>query len=65
MSDLDEAIKDKIRKMMRLHAVDVPTLEIDVDKVLGLERETTLIEDIEAAREISPVAEPPQESAGA
>jgi hypothetical protein len=65
VSDLDEAIKDKIRKMMRLHAVDVPTLEIDVDKVLGLERETTLIEDIEAAREISPVAEPPQESAGA
>jgi hypothetical protein len=65
VSDLDEAIKDKIRKMMRLHAVDVPTLEIDVDKVLGLDRETTLIEDIEAARGISPVAEPPQESAGA
>lgn len=65
VSDLDEAIKDKIRKMMRMHAVDVPTLEIDVDKVLGLERETTLIEDIEAARGISPVAEPPQESTGA
>jgi hypothetical protein len=65
VSDLDEAIKDKIRKMMRLHAVDVPTLEIDVDKVLGLDRETTLIEDIEMARGISPVAEPPQESAGA
>jgi hypothetical protein len=65
VSDLDEAIKDKIRKMMRLHAVDVPTLEIDVDKVLGLERETTLIEDIEVARGITPPAEPPQESAGA
>jgi hypothetical protein len=65
VSDLDEAIKDKIRKMMRLHAVDVPTLEIDVDKVLGLERETTLIEDIEVARGITSPAEPPQESAGA
>jgi hypothetical protein len=65
VSDLDEAIKDKIRKMMRLHAVDVPTLEIDVDKVLGLDRETTLIEDIEVARGITPPAEPPQESAGA
>ena len=65
VSDLDEAIKDKIRKMMRLHAVDVPTLEIDVDKVLGLDRETTLIEDIEVARGITSPAEPPQESAGA
>jgi hypothetical protein len=69
VSDLDEAIKDKIRKMMRLHAVDVPTLEIDVDKVLGLERETTLIEDIEVARGKTLAADLPadpfQESAGA
>jgi hypothetical protein len=69
VSDLDEAIKDKIRKMMRLHAVDVPTLEIDVDKVLGLERETTLVEDIEMARGKALAADLPadlsQESAGA
>ena len=35
VSDLDEAIKDKIRKMMRLHAVDVPSLDIDIEAEFG------------------------------
>jgi hypothetical protein len=36
VADIDEAIKDKIRKMMRLHAVDVTPLGMDIDEELGL-----------------------------
>ena len=43
VSDLDEAIKDKIRKMMRLHAVDVPSVEIDVTAAFG---EPEVLEDV-------------------
>jgi hypothetical protein len=43
VSDIDEAIKDKIRKMMRLHAIDVPSVELDVSKEFGVPEE---VEDI-------------------
>ena len=43
VSDLDEAIKDKIRKMMRLHAVDVPSVEIDVEAAFG---DPEVLEDV-------------------
>jgi hypothetical protein len=36
VADIDEAIKDKIRKMMRMHAVDITPLGIDIDEELGL-----------------------------
>jgi len=36
VSDIDNAIKDKIRKMMRLHAQEVTTIDLDVEKELGL-----------------------------
>jgi len=35
VEDLDEAIKDKIRKMMRLHAVDISPIEVDVEAAFG------------------------------
>lgn len=36
VADIDEAIKDKIRKMMRMNAVDITPLGIDIDEELGL-----------------------------
>jgi len=44
-ADLDEAIKDKIRKLMKLHAIDVPSAVIDVEKELGVNPEPQAIED--------------------
>jgi hypothetical protein len=35
VSDLDEAIKDKIRKMMRMHAVDINPIELDAEAAFG------------------------------
>lgn len=51
-ADLDAAIKDKIRKLMKLHAVDVPSSVIDVEKELGVNPELPTVEDI------TPKAEP-------
>jgi hypothetical protein len=51
VADIDEAIKDKIRKMMRMHAVDITPLGIDIDEELGL----TLTPVIEA----EPIEETP------
>ena len=36
VSDIDAAIKDKIRKMMKMHAIDVAPIDIDLDAELGL-----------------------------
>lgn len=52
VSDIDAAIKDKIRKMMKMHAVDVSPIDIDVDKELGL------IEEVHNAEESSPPSPP-------
>lgn len=54
VQDLDAAIKDKLRKMMRAYAVDVPSMDIDVDAEFGL---TKKIEQIEASEPDLP-AEP-------
>jgi hypothetical protein len=43
VSDLDEAIKDKIRKMMKLNAIDVPVMDLDMKKEF---EEPELIEDV-------------------
>jgi len=51
-ADLDAAIKDKIRKLMKLHAVDVPSSVIDVEKELGVNPDLPTVEDI------TPKAEP-------
>jgi hypothetical protein len=51
-ADLDAAIKDKIRKLMKLHAVDVPSTVIDVEKELGVNPDLPKVEDI------TPKAEP-------
>lgn len=52
VSDIDAAIKDKIRKMMKMHAVDVSPLDIDVDKELGL------VEEVHNAEEPNPPSPP-------
>ena len=51
MSDIDEAIKDKIRKMMKLNAIDVPAVDLDVKKEF---------EDPEVIEDVTP-KEPPEE----
>jgi hypothetical protein len=60
VSDLDEAIKDKIRKMMRLHAVDVPSVEIDVTAAFG---RPEILEDVTPVEEPETI-EPGEESDG-
>jgi len=54
VSDIDEAIKDKIRKMMRLHAVDATPLGMDIDEELGLTpiRAIELDEEVKDADEV-------------
>lgn len=49
VEDLDEAIKDKIRKMMRMHAVDVPSFDIDPVAAFG---------DPEVLEDVTPKEEP-------
>ena len=52
VADIDEAIKDKIRKMMRLHAVDVTPLGMDIDEELGLTPIRTIgVEEVEEVEE--------------
>ena len=43
ISDIDEAIKDKIRKMMKLNAIDVPSVDLDMRKEF---EEPEVIEDV-------------------
>jgi hypothetical protein len=45
VADIDEAIKDKIRKMMKLNAIDVPSINIDIDKEFGPD-ELEVLEDV-------------------
>jgi hypothetical protein len=42
VNDIDNAIKDKIRKMMRLHTQEVTTLDLDIKQELG---QTLVIEN--------------------
>ena len=51
ISDIDEAIKDKIRKMMKLNAIDVPSVDLDMKKEF---------EDPEVIEDVTP-KEPPEE----
>jgi hypothetical protein len=50
VADIDEAIKDKIRKMMKLNAIDVPTVDLDMRKEFA---------DPEVVEDITP-EEPPE-----
>lgn len=47
VSDLDQAIKDKVRKMLIAHAVDIAPIELDIDKELS---DTPLVEDVTPAQ---------------
>ena len=51
VADIDEAIKDKIRKMMKLNAIDVPSVDLDMQKEF---------EDPEVIEDVTP-KEPPEE----
>lgn len=56
VSDLDQAIKDKVRKMLMAHAVDISPIELDIDKELG---DVPLVEDVTPAQ---PASDTPDES---
>ena len=43
VSDIDEAIKDKIRKMMKLNAIDVPAVDLDMKREF---EDPEVIEDV-------------------
>ena len=51
VADIDEAIKDKIRKMMKLNSIDVPVMDFDMKKEF---------EDPEVIEDVTP-KEPPEE----
>lgn len=46
VSDLDQAIKDKVRKMLMAHAVDITPIELDIEKELG---DVPMVEDVTPA----------------
>lgn len=58
VSDLDQAIKDKVRKMLMAHAVDISPIELDIDKELG---DTPLVEDVTPAQPAPPVVDSTQD----
>ena len=60
VADIDEAIKDKIRKMMRMHAIDVTPLGIDIDVELGMYAAPVIEPELEL--ELEPVKEIPDEA---
>ena len=60
VADIDEAIKDKIRKMMRMHAIDVTPLGIDIDAELGMYAAPVIEPELEL--ELEPVKEIPDEA---
>ncbi len=60
VSDLDQAIKDKVRKMLTAHAVDIAPIELDIDKELG---DVPLVEDVTPAQSAQAVADNGQEPA--
>ena len=43
VSDIDEAIKDKIRKMMKLNSIEVPAIDLDMRKEF---EDPEVIEDV-------------------
>jgi hypothetical protein len=51
VADIDEAIKDKIRKMMKLNSIDAPVMDLDMKKEF---------EDPEVIEDVTP-KEPPEE----
>ena len=54
VSDIDEAIKDKIRKMMKVNAIDVPTVDLDMRKEF---EDPEVIEDVTPKEEIEEIKE--------
>ncbi len=60
VSDLDQAIKDKVRKMLTAHAVDIAPIELDIDKELG---DMPLVEDVTPVQSAQAVADNGQEPA--
>ena len=57
VSDLDQAIKDKVRKMLTAHAVDIAPIELDIDKELG---DTPLVEDVTPTEPAQPAVQEEQ-----
>jgi hypothetical protein len=49
VSDIDEAIKDKIRKMMKLNAIEVPAMDLDMKREF---EDPEVIEDVTPKEEI-------------
>ena len=63
VSDLDQMIKDKVRKMLQANAIDITPVVLDIDKEMGFEEpvflETPPAEPLEVA---PPAEEPPNEA---
>jgi hypothetical protein len=58
VSDLDQAIKDKVRKMLMAHAVDIAPIELDIEKELG---DVPMVEDVTPAEPAPPAETDPAE----
>ena len=70
VSDLDQMIKDKVRKMLQANAIDITPVSLDIDKEMGFEEPkfiennpSEVIEPQESVHEVAPPAvEPPNEA---
>ena len=54
ISDIDEAIKDKIRKMMKLNSIEVPAIDLDMRKEF---EDPEVIEDVTPKEETEEIEE--------
>jgi len=60
VSDIDEAIKDKIRKMMRMNSIDITPVEIDIMQEFGAPNDVSDAEMVELPVFEQPATPPEQ-----
>jgi len=49
VADIDNAIKDKVRKMLLAHGADLSPVDIDIDAELGTKPPLEIVEEVEPA----------------
>ena len=63
VSDLDQMIKDKVRKMLQANAIDITPIALDIDKEMGFEEPVFLEAPPAEPLEVAPPAEEPPNEA--
>lgn len=62
VADIDNAIKDKVRKMLLAHGADLSPVDIDIDAELGTKPDLELVEDVTPVPSAPPAEQQPPEA---